>query len=80
MRVRVDILLVVVFLATRVHNTNNSDIEKLRRLLGYLKKYPDRYMVFFKSRRPRIVSYCDATQTLRMQYMKMAESLKRVYL
>ena len=32
MRVRVDILLVVVFLATRVHNTNNLDVEKLKRL------------------------------------------------
>jgi len=45
MRVRVDILLVVVFLATKVHNTTRFDVAKLKRLLGYLQRYPDRFMV-----------------------------------
>lgn len=44
-RVRLDILLAVVYLATRVHNTTQQDVDKLSRVLGYLKKYPTRHMI-----------------------------------
>ena len=44
-RVRLDILLAVVYLATRVHNTTQEDVDKLSRVLGYLKRYPTRHMI-----------------------------------
>ena len=60
MRVRTDILLAVVYLATKVHNTLVGDINKLKRVLGYLKKYPRRFMVLKVDDPNKLVLRCYA--------------------
>ncbi len=40
MRVRIDILMTVVYLASKVHCSTEHEFDKLKHLLGYLLKYP----------------------------------------
>ena len=40
MRVRIDILMTVVYLASKVHCSTQHEFKKLMRVIGYLKKYP----------------------------------------
>ena len=44
-RVRLECLVAVVFLTTRVHDVDADDMEKLKRLFGYLRATPNRGVV-----------------------------------
>jgi hypothetical protein len=79
MRVRLDILLPVVYLATRVHDTKMNDVAKLRRVLGYLKRYPERYMVLKVEDPTALVirAYADASYGV---YSKGRKSQTGIYI
>ena len=60
-RVRGDALLPVLYLSTRVKSPNTSDENKLKRLVGYLKRTRDRRKVITTTKIERVEMYIDAS-------------------
>ena len=59
-RVRPECLTAVAFLSTRVNECDKDDIQKLRRLLGYLKGSRDRGIILRIGENMRVRAYIDA--------------------